>query len=98
MQKVRAIGIPWYREEDWGAIRSIMTDAHKLHVSHKDWLKAAEGLEQNIKRSGEIVERAYIDPDEFPGWCAVHGLNVDADGRNRFASEFVARIMGDSPL
>lgn len=90
MQTIRVIGIPWYREGDWDAIKSMMTDAHKLHARYKDWLKAAEGLEHNIKKSGQIVERAYIDPDEFPNWCAVHGLNVDADARNRFANEFVA--------
>lgn len=46
-------------------------------------------------RRGLIAERVYIDPDEFPRWCAARGLDLDADARMAFASEAVARKYGN---
>ena len=89
-KRIDAVGIPWYREADWDAIKGVMVDAHKLHPRYQDWLEAAEKVENHARQSGRIVERAYIDPAEFPGWCALRGLDVDADGRQRFAAEFAA--------
>ena len=62
---VRAIGIPWYREQDWDDIKRVMVDSDKLHARYEDWLEAAMKLENDIRQSGQIVERAYIDPTEF---------------------------------
>ena len=93
---VRAIGIPWYREQDWDAIKSVMVDSDKLHGRYEDWLEAAENLENGIRQRGQIVERAYIDPTEFAGWCALRGLNVNADARGKFASELAFKKHGYS--
>lgn len=62
MHTVRAVGIPWYRQEDWSALMSIFEDRHVLHDRFRDWRKAAEGLEKKLRQQGHIVERAYIDP------------------------------------
>jgi hypothetical protein len=83
------MGIAWYRKEDWPQIKKIMIDAHKLHERYDDWLKAATQLEQRITQTGAIAERVYIDPEEFPRWCKARGLNVDAQGRERFGNEAV---------
>jgi hypothetical protein len=88
---IRAVGIPWYREEDWQEIRRVMIDAAKLHDRYEEWLKAASQLEKRIRDSGQIAERVYIDPKEFPAWCGLRNLNVDAEARTFFANEFVAR-------
>ena len=88
---VRAMGIAWYREEDWDAIKRVMVDSDKLHARYEDWLKVAEKLFNDSRQGGRIVERAYIDPAEFAGWCALRGLNVDAQARQKFCAEFVAK-------
>ena len=89
-KRIAAVGIPWYREADGDAIKGVMVDAHKLHPRYQDWLKRAEKLENDIRQSGGIVERAYINPADFAGWWALRGLDVDADGRQKFAAEFAA--------
>ena len=83
---VRATGIPWYRREDWDALKRILEDSDKLHDSFDDWRKAAGGLENHLRSQGHVVERAYIDPDTFPDWCRSRGLNVDAHARTEFAN------------
>jgi len=87
MPTVSAIGIPWYRAEDWSAIKSLFVDGDRLHASFTEWLKAAEGLEKQLRKSGHLVERAYIDPSTFPAWCAERGLKIDSEARTLFANE-----------
>jgi hypothetical protein len=77
-QSIRAIGIAWYRQEDYPAVLGMFVDANNLPRSWKEWLRKAEGVEKQIVRDGAIVERVYIDPDSFPGWCAVRGMDIDA--------------------
>ncbi len=85
---VRAIGIPWYRADDYPRVLAIMKDAHLLLRTHREWQQKAERVERQHQAMGGIVYRAVIDPDQFPGCCAVRGLDVDAQARKRYASEF----------
>lgn len=86
--QIRAVGISWFREEDYVRAHSIMDDPQVLPVTYREWQKKAEGTERQIKAQGFIVYRAIIDPDTFPAWCALRGLNVDAKARMAFGSEF----------
>jgi hypothetical protein len=87
---IRAVGITWFREEDYPALLQIFTDADKMPRAWKDWLKGAEKMEQDMKAQGFLTERVYIDPDTFPDWCAKEGTTIDRKGRNKFAAAFVA--------
>jgi hypothetical protein len=87
---IRALGIPWYRRDDWNALLAIFVDAAKLPTYDK-WLRRVEQAEKEFKRQGTIAERVYLDPKEFAGWCAARGLDIDAAARMRFAAEAVAR-------
>lgn len=83
---IRATGIPWYRKEDYPRVLRMMIDAHVLPRTYRDWLQRAENVERAIQSHGQIAVRAVLDLDEFPGWCAAHGLNVDAKGRGQYAA------------
>ena len=88
---VQVVGMAWYRREDWKKLKALFTDAHKLHRTYDEWLKAAETGVKTLTAQGHIVEKVHIDPDEFAGWCAMRGLNIDAKARTQFANEFVYR-------
>jgi hypothetical protein len=94
--QIRAVGIPWYRPEDFAALRLLFADGHVLHDTHAEWLKAAEGLEKRIKAQGGIAERVYVYPNEFTAWCRTNGFDLNAQARTRFANEFVARKHGQT--
>lgn len=47
--RLRAIGISWFAEEDYAAIRSISEDGHKMPGTWKEWLKGAEEMEQKAR-------------------------------------------------
>jgi hypothetical protein len=88
--QVSIIGIPWYRREDWPQIKAMMADAHKLHATFDQWLKAAEQLAAQLSAQGVTVIKALIEPEPFRAWCRTRGLNVDANARNEFAAERAA--------
>lgn len=83
---IRALGMVWYRAEDYDAILRIMTDRHILPSHYHVWLMNAETGEKKYRRDGYIVIRAYIDPETFPDWCRTRGLNVDAEARMQYAN------------
>ena len=85
----RFIGMAWYRRETYARVIAVSKDAQIFSRSYDDWLAAAEQREREAIAHGFTVVRADIDPDSFPAWCAVNGVQVDSDGRKLFAS-FVA--------
>lgn len=95
------VGIPWYRREDWERLMEIFEDADILHDTFEDWRKDAGNTEGSLRRQGQIVVRAYIDPEAFPDWCRAKGVGIDAQARAQFASETAsgehAGQAGDKP-
>ncbi|MBF0602177.1 MAG: hypothetical protein HQL07_00620 [Nitrospirae bacterium] len=92
-QEIKAIGIAWYRREDYPALLSIFTDASSLYRDYDSWLKKAEDLVNQITASGKRAIKAEINPNDFPGWCRDRGIDIDANARNRFANEFAFRTI-----
>jgi hypothetical protein len=81
---LRAIGVVWFREEDYPALLGIFEDANKMPGTWKEWLKGAEQMEKRTQTDGHITERVYIDPDTFPDWCRREGVGVNREGRHKF--------------
>lgn len=89
--QVRALGMVWYRAEDWKAVRRVMSDtAEALPRHYKQWLERAEAGYRKFKAQGMIVEKVYLDPETFPDWCRARGMKIDAKARMAFANEVVA--------
>ncbi|MBF0400394.1 MAG: hypothetical protein HQL90_06460 [Magnetococcales bacterium] len=90
---VQAVGIAWYRREDYQALLAIFSDADKLPSSYDDWLKSAENLLKHLDASGTRAVKANIDPNDFPVWCRTRNLDIDASARKRFANEVAASVI-----
>lgn len=81
-----AVGIAWYRAEDYDAARRIMADGDQFPATFHEWRMKAEAAEKREQRRGQTVVRVYIDPETFADWCRARRLNVDAQARMKFAS------------
>lgn len=88
---IQIAGIAWYRADDYPRIRQIMVDGRNLPATFEKWSEAAHKLEQAYQSAGQRVVRAFIRPDEFVGWCRTHGLDVDANARQRWGAECARR-------
>ncbi|MDR5815823.1 hypothetical protein QCE62_19740 [Caballeronia sp. LZ033] len=84
-KKKLVIGLAWYREADYDRLKTVFTDGHALPATYVEWLKKAEKIRNARVSKGDVVVKAYIDPDRFSEWCHIHRKNVDASGRTHFA-------------
>jgi hypothetical protein len=84
------VAIPWYRREDWGRLKSIVSDAATLHDAFEDWQNEAVNVERRLRREGHQVERVVIDVEAFRAWCIIRGRPTDAAARSEYALESVS--------
>jgi hypothetical protein len=93
MMQVSAVGLPWYKREDFDALRSWFTDGGKFPKTYDEWLRAAEMRESQLRANGTRVVRALIEPEPFNRWCANQGIVPDSKARSRYASEYADRTV-----
>ena len=89
MDRPRRVALPWYRAEDYTALRTGLTDGGKLPDRYETWQLATEQVEQVVERSGVKVVRVTIEPDAFLAWCERIGLVSDGAARSRYATEIL---------
>jgi hypothetical protein len=89
--RLKATGIAWYKPEDYDRLRQLFSDGENLPGTYAEWLSKAQNLFDQLVDEGLTVEKVYINPDTFPGWCAVRGLDINSKARVRFANESVYR-------
>ena len=89
-----AVGISWYRPDNFEQCLAVFDDASEMHDTYKDWLADAELTEATAKNRGLLVMRINIDPVEFPKWCEREGFaEINNQARSFFVSKEVERIM-----
>ena len=89
MDRPRRVALPWYRAEDYDALRGSLADGGKLPKRYETWLFSTEQVEQEVQRSGVEVVRVTIEPDAFLTWCVRAGLASDGAARSRYAAEII---------
>jgi hypothetical protein len=94
MSLIRAVGIPWFHEDDWSTLVDEVFDDGNEFDSFELWEERAEEVERQFQRAGHIVVRAYLDPGEFARWCLRNGVDADRESRADFATEVVAQKYG----
>jgi hypothetical protein len=74
-----ALGISWFREEDWPRWCAIDPD---FQPEYQHWLKRTE--EAIREATGKVVLKITVDPDEFLTWSRATGSGVGTDARSRY--------------
>jgi len=87
--RIKTACIPWFREEDYPAILTIMENAHEFLPLWEDWLKRTQEFEDMCKGKGYVIERVNIDPRTFPDWCRINKCRIDSKACDRFAIETI---------
>ncbi len=91
MAQVEAVGIAWYRREDYQRLKEMFTDGSKLPDTFDEWFRLARRTYRTLTASGLRVERAYIDPEVFPAWCKANGLKMNAKARTYYGNAVARR-------
>jgi hypothetical protein len=89
--KTMAVGVTWYRREDYARLKAMFKDGEKIPDTYDEWLKSAENVFGTLTLEGLTVVKAYLDPESFPEWCKANGFEMDGAARSQYGREFAAR-------
>jgi len=92
-QQIQAVGMSWYKRENFERLRRVLEDGHVLHRTFDEWLRDAEIGRKRQEAKGVRVVCVDIDPDTFPGWCAANGKRVNAQGRMDYANLIAYQVL-----
>lgn len=90
MDKIQAVGMPWFVEDDYEAFRSILPD-RKWHPTFAEWEAAANQRKEALHHQGFRAFKAQVRSVLFVAWCADTGREVDTKALSAFASEAAYR-------
>ena len=76
---VDAIGVTWYRREDYERLKAMFKDGEKLPDTYEDWLAKAQVTVLTLAADRLRVERAYIDPETFPNITTLSAKGLTDD-------------------
>ena len=63
---------PWFRSEDYEAVRSQLNDRRKMPESYEAWLAQALRAERLAEENGRSLTRVAVKLEEFMDFCAKH--------------------------
>lgn len=97
MDRPTAVGMAWYRREDYARLLDLMADRNRLPDTYEAWRVSAEQVEGTVAGSGVAVIRVPLDPDIFAAWCRKHDLVANAAARSRYAADGVEKAKQANP-
>jgi hypothetical protein len=93
-QLLPPVGVYWIRENEYAVVREILDDSDHLPATWAEWEKMAKEMKLGLEAYGHIVDRVYIDPIQFPKWCADHGIPTGRQGRRLFVAAAIKEKFG----
>jgi hypothetical protein len=85
-QKI-AIGIAWYRPEQWSMLRALSSDPEVLERTHAEWLAGVAKTMEALRQQGISVKKIDIDVQELSAWCQSRDRVMDGDARATYVTE-----------
>jgi hypothetical protein len=82
-----ALGVAWYRKEQWGRLLEISEDRDRLEETYEAWEANAKASLPKLRKKDVIPRKVDIDVEELLRWCQSEGRVVDASARVIFTAE-----------
>jgi hypothetical protein len=92
-QQIQAVGMVWFKRENFERLMSMFEDRHKLHRTFDEWLRDSEIGRKVQEAKGVRVVCVDIDPDAFGAWCVGRGLRVNAQSRMDYANLIAYKVL-----
>ncbi len=90
--KDMAIGIGFYRRDQWQLLRETAVDAHLLEESYDDWIEVLDSAVTKISARGLEPRLIEVDLNDLLAYCEHHGLPNNAEARARFISKLSSEM------
>lgn len=92
------LGVVWYREADWPAIKRDFADGANMHRTFNEWREAAQTGIENMRRRGVEAVPVPLSVEEIANFCAQTGQPNTGRTRSQLASRRVAEAIQGKPL
>jgi hypothetical protein len=92
-----AVGVAWYRPEQWERLREISVDKDILEETHAEWVQNAEKAVQDLRQQGMKPVKVDVDVEELLRWCENQHIAVNGEARSQYAAAKVGEILSKKP-
>ena len=90
----RKVGVTWYTETEWSAVKAAAVDAERFEDTYEAWLAMAEASRSQLLAVGVITEPVYIEASQLLAWCLAHGKTNNAASRSAFVAHLLHKQSG----
>lgn len=87
-----AIGVAWYRPEQWEVLRNVSVDRDKLEETYAEWLVEAERVVKQLQQRGLRVMKVDLEISDLMLWCESQRIPLDAKARSNYAAFKVQQL------
>lgn len=86
-KKAAAIGMAWYRPQQWHRLRQVSADVEQLEESYYEWLSLASARFRDLQELGLNIRKVDVDVEDLLEWCKQRGRRVDGEARVLYVTE-----------
>ena len=87
-----AIGVAWYRPEEWQILRNAATDKHQLEETYAEWLKEAERVVKELHKQGLQIVKIDVEDADLLLWCENQKVPLNAEARSKYTAFKVQQL------
>ncbi len=87
-----AIGIAWYRKDQWDLLRILSADGADIEQTYEEWEAVAITRTEEMELAGAVVSRVDMDIREVAAWCRRKGVPLDGDARARYCADRMRKL------
>jgi len=81
-----AIGIAWYRREQWSLLLCLIPDPEVFPHTYDEWLAKAEDTLRQANIDGVVAKKVDVDVKELIAWAESRDRAPDGAARAEYAS------------
>jgi hypothetical protein len=88
-EKRIAVGIAWYRREQWALLLSLIPDPEVFPHTYDEWLAKATDALRQATAAGTVARKVDVDVKALMAWASAEGRSPDGAGRAEYASHLL---------
>jgi hypothetical protein len=87
-----AVGVAWYKSEEWETLRNASTDKDKLEETYAEWLKEAERVVRELRQQGLQIIKVDVEIADLLLWCEGQDIPLNAEARAKYTAFKVKQL------
>jgi hypothetical protein len=84
-----AVGIAWYRREQWSLLLSLIPDPEVFPRTYDEWLARATVTLRQLSGEGVTARKVDVDVSGLMSWAAEQGRPADGAARAEYANHLL---------